>query len=82
MLGWTLGGYPSPPLDMVKEFYAKVARHPSLDEIYEKVFPEARTRVFCPRRFTKFSEAFDEYPFSMKRHLQCTATYRASKSAV
>jgi hypothetical protein len=64
MLGWTLGGYPSPPLDMVKEFYAKLPDIPSLDEIYEKVFPGADTGILSAA-FTKFSEAFDEYPFSI-----------------
>lgn len=64
MLGWTLGGYPSPLLDMVKEFYRDSTELPELDDIYEKLYPGADTRALSAA-FSKLSDAFDEYPFSI-----------------
>ncbi len=63
MLGWTLGGYPSATLMMLKYMF-QGKDVPSLDELYELVFPSD-----CVERIRKasvmFSKAFREFPFSI-----------------
>lgn len=63
MLTWTLGGYPSPVLDMV----AKYADSPDafkLDEWYKNRFGKDAERV--SRASKLFCEGFQEYPFSIQ----------------
>jgi hypothetical protein len=62
-LSWTLGGYPSPTLEMIKCF-CKGKPLPALNEVYRKLFPHSDI-INLSRSFTAFSEAFDEFPFSM-----------------
>ena len=64
MLGWTLGGYPSPNLEVISQFYG--AQTPSIDEAMRRV---ARNR-FGDRAadeavlaWKAFSTAFREYPY-------------------
>ena len=64
MLSWTLGGYPSPNLQVVKESAARPA--PSVDAVLQRVAvsrygPAAAADV--RQAWTKFSTAFAEYPY-------------------
>ena len=61
-LSWTLGGYPSPMLEMVSEF--KNDKIPTLEELYQKIFPTHDTNVLA-KAFTAMSKAFDIFPFSV-----------------
>jgi len=62
MLSWTLGGYPSMSLDLVKQFYS--GQLDSIDDWYKKTFDkyakQTRLAVKC------FSDAFTEFPFDLK----------------
>ncbi|MGN1347079.1 MAG: hypothetical protein ACI4V1_09845 [Eubacteriales bacterium] len=66
MLSWTLGGYPSPTLEMLSSLCEKSDRIPSLPELYEKIFDGADIGRLT-KAFHCFSEAFDAYPF----HIGC-----------
>ena len=66
MLSWTLGGYPSPLLQMVSIMSAEADRLPTVEQLYERLFKGADTKALA-RIFSCFSQAFDEYPF----HLLC-----------
>ncbi|HSW45750.1 MAG TPA: hypothetical protein VLM89_09275 [Phycisphaerae bacterium] len=68
MLGWTLGGCPSPNLDVVAEIGRKTDRpdRPTVDEALNTV----ATRWFGPRNapavvkaWERFSDAFSEFPY-------------------
>lgn len=64
MLSWSLGGYPSPNLELASRLSARPAPKASeaLDALAEKHFgPDAAPRV--RRAWTKFSRAFQEYPY-------------------
>ena len=62
MLTWTLGGYPSPVMDLVAE-YADKGEDFSLWEWYKKIYGnDAET---ARRAVKKFCEGFAEYPFSI-----------------
>lgn len=65
LMSWTLGGYPSPTLEIVKAFSAADGRIPTLREIYERIFPNTDVETLASA-FTAFSDAFDEYPFAMR----------------
>jgi hypothetical protein len=63
---WTLGGYPSPNLEVAKEFYFSPA--PSMDEILRKVAvrrygPEVAAQAV--EAWSRFSQAFELYPYSV-----------------
>lgn len=75
MLSWTLGGYPSPMLEMINIMSNAKDGVPTLEEIYEKIFRGADTKKLA-KIFTQFSDAFDEYPF----HVTC-AYYGPQHSA-
>ncbi len=62
MLGWTLGGYPSPTLAMLREMYDDTGQIPSLDELYARIFPPESVET-VKRAVKYFSTAFDAYPF-------------------
>ena len=64
MLSWSLGGYPSPNLEIAQEFAVQPGAEPNavLDRVARRRFgaggaPHAR------RAWTAFSRAFREYPF-------------------
>lgn len=64
MLSWSLGGYPSLPLQIAACFYEKKDRIPTLPEIYEEVFPGTDIGAL-EKAVHEFSEAFNEYPFHL-----------------
>ncbi|HWB95998.1 MAG TPA: hypothetical protein VG672_04835, partial [Bryobacteraceae bacterium] len=66
MAGWTLGGYPSPNLEVAKEFYLSPAGSPEevLRRVAERRYgKDARDLVL--HAWTEFSEAFRLYPYSV-----------------
>lgn len=63
MLTWTLGGYPSPTLGMVRDFSEKGEAF-SLDKWYENIYGEDATIV--RRAVRDFCDGFQEYPFSVQ----------------
>ncbi|MBR2646622.1 MAG: hypothetical protein IKD47_03600 [Clostridia bacterium] len=62
MLTWTLGGYPSPVLDMTAEFAEKGAAF-DLEKWYAKTYGAHAAAVHEAVR--DFCEGFKEYPFSI-----------------
>ncbi|MCX5637574.1 MAG: alpha-amylase family protein [Planctomycetota bacterium] len=67
MLSWTVGGYPSPNLQLVKQFQARPA--PTIQQALTKVAEsrystEAAADVLAA--WSKFSTAFAEYPFDIR----------------
>ena len=63
MLTWTLGGYPSPVLGMVRDFFEKGELF-SLDNWYESIYGEEADVV--RRAVQDFCDGFREYPFSVQ----------------
>ncbi len=61
MLGWTLGGFPSPTLRLAQGFYES-GGIPEKEKLYARMFPDADPDTLAIA-FTALSEAFDEYPF-------------------
>lgn len=62
MLGWTLGGFPSPTLRLAQCFYEANDRVPTLDALYTSMFPGEDIPAL-KNAFHLLSEAYDEYPF-------------------
>ncbi len=62
MLGWTLGGFPSPTLRLAQCFYRQNDRLPTLTELYEMMFPGEDIPALT-QAFHQLSEAYDQYPF-------------------
>jgi hypothetical protein len=66
MAGWTLGGYPSPNLEIASEFYRAPA--PTAAEVLRRVavrrYGEAAAELVL-RAWAGFSEAFSMYPYSV-----------------
>ena len=62
MLGWTLGGFPSPMLKLVQGFYEKTDTLPTLDDLYGSMFPGENIPALS-NAFHLLSEAFDMFPF-------------------
>lgn len=63
MLTWTLGGYPSPVLDMVAVYTANPKAF-SLENWYTKRFGENAEKVRAASQY--FCEGFQQYPFSIQ----------------
>jgi hypothetical protein len=68
MLGWTLGGYPSPNLEVVAELGAASAdgATPDPDSAMARVAERRFGKVLAPRvvrAWQEYSEAFCEFPF-------------------
>jgi len=63
MLTWTLGGYPSPMLDLVGD-YARCRENFSLSAWYEKEFGQNAKAV--EEASKAFCKGFQEYPFSVQ----------------
>jgi hypothetical protein len=66
MLSWSLGGYPSPNLEVAQEFAAEpgIKRETVLDRVARRRFgPEGAPHA--RRAWTAFSRAFREYPFDV-----------------
>ncbi|MBE6702198.1 MAG: hypothetical protein E7585_02150 [Ruminococcaceae bacterium] len=66
MLSWTLGGYPSPVLQMVDMMSAEADALRTPRQVYDRIFKGADIQTLT-QVFGIFSDAFDEYPF----HVQC-----------
>jgi len=65
MLGWTLGGYPSPNLEMTRVF--STASPPTVGEAMKQVAEKwygATSADAVVKAWREFSEAFREYPFN------------------
>jgi hypothetical protein len=68
MLGWTLGGYPSPNLELVAEMGARegassaAAQHAALTRVAERRFGPAIAPAVVDA-WLQYSEAFSEFPF-------------------
>ena len=62
MLGWTLGGFPSPTLRLAQAFYADKERLPDAKELYGMMFPTADVDALTDA-FVRLSDAYDAYPF-------------------
>ena len=63
---WTLGGYPSPNLEVAKEFYFTPTR--SADEVLKEVAVRRYGAAAAPlilEAWRGFSEAFELYPYSV-----------------
>lgn len=65
MLSWTLGGYPSPALDLAATHYWKETRHASLDEVAARRFGN-ESGPLVRRAWGCFSAAFREFPFAIQ----------------
>jgi hypothetical protein len=66
MLSWTLGGYPSPNLQLVKEFSKKPP--PTIQQALTKVATARYGKKAAPDvldAWSKFSNAFTEFPFGL-----------------
>ena len=63
MLTWTLGGYPSPVIDLVTDFTEQKQAF-NLDKWYEKRYGDLAKEVHQAVRY--FCEGFQEYPFSIQ----------------
>ncbi|MBR6427255.1 MAG: hypothetical protein IKS28_05460 [Clostridia bacterium] len=63
MISWTLGGYPSPFMRAV-ECFGKGGNIPSFEDCCAAAFPCADPERLA-EVFGKFSDAFDEFPFSL-----------------
>ncbi len=62
---WTLGGYPSPNLEVAKEFYFSAAADPDdvLSRVAVRRYGHAAAQVL--RAWAAFSQAFELYPYSV-----------------
>lgn len=72
LLSWSLGGYPSPNLEIAAQFTEKPT--PSVDEVLDALAQERYGREGAPaarRAWTAFSTAFCEYPFDISVVYQC-----------
>ena len=63
LLTWTLGGYPSPTMDMIADFSSQKESF-SLSNWYDKFFGEKSKTV--QKAVDKICSAFREYPFSIQ----------------
>jgi hypothetical protein len=64
MAGWTLGGYPSPNLEVVQEVGRGAEPDAAMLTVAQRRYgPEAAPRVVIA--WGKFSEAFQEFPFNI-----------------
>ena len=64
MLGWTLGGFPSPTLRLAQVFYADNGTLPDAPALYGMMFPTADANELT-HAFIRLSDAYDAYPFSI-----------------
>ena len=65
MLSWSLGGYPSPNLEIAARFLAKPA--PSIDQVLDSVATErygAEGAPLARKAWAAFSNAFRQFPYS------------------
>ena len=77
MLGWTLGGFPSPTLRLAQGFYGQEETLPTLTELYESMFPGGDIPALADA-FHLLSEAFDAYPFHISVAYNAPQLYGSS----
>jgi len=76
MLSWSLGGYPSLNLKLAQKLMA--ANPPSVDQALDELATERYGPTAAPharRSWTKFSEAFRQYPFDGGVVYECPVQY-------
>ncbi len=74
MLSWTLGGYPSPNLEIAARFTKKPT--PAIDSVLDAIAVEQFGSQGAPsarKAWTAFSTAFQEYPFDVWLVYHCPA---------
>jgi len=66
MMSWTLGGYPSPNLEIAKEFSSSPADSEAdvLGRVASRRYGD-RARPLVLEAWRKFSEAFEQFPYSV-----------------
>jgi len=65
MLSWSLGGYPSPVLELLKGAYDRNGKLPDQpDDLYADLFPDAE-KTLLTQAIHRFSDAFDAFPFQL-----------------
>lgn len=76
MLSWSLGGYPSPNLDIASRFEARPPPSPEtvLDGIARERYGEAGAAA-ARRAWTAFSTAFREYPYNQSVIYRCPVQF-------
>src|SRR5688572_17936607 len=62
MLSWSLGGYPSPNLDLARRIGAGAPAAEALDSLAKERYGDAAA-PHARRAWTLFSDAFREYPY-------------------
>ena len=81
MLSWSLGGYPSPNLDVAARFAPGAGAPPSKEEALDAVARSRYGDAGAPRvrrAWTHFSDAFREYPYDGRVVYTCPAQYGPS----
>jgi len=63
MLGWTLGGYPSPNLEVISEALASGSADEAMKRVAERRFGPALGPLVV-QAWSKFSVAFSEFPYN------------------
>jgi hypothetical protein len=63
MLSWSLGGYPSPNLEIFQRVMGKEDAEKVLDEVAERTFGKAGA-AHARKAWSLFSQAFTEFPYS------------------
>ena len=81
MLSWSLGGYPSPNLDVAARFAPGAGAVPSKEGALDAVARARYGDAAAPharRAWTRFSDAFREYPYDGGVVYNCPAQYGPS----
>jgi hypothetical protein len=72
LIGWTMGGHPSPNLEVVREMYT--LPEPTVDKVLDKLAAERFGTEGAPharKAWTMMSAAFREYPFHISAVYTC-----------
>ncbi len=79
MLSWTLGGYPSPNLELIQQFErpSPPTKEEALDSLARSHFGEEGA-PFARKAWTRFSQAFQEYPYHGSVVYRCPVQYGPS----
>ncbi len=79
MLSWTLGGYPSPNLELIQQFErpSPPTKEEALDTLAQSYFGTSGA-PFAREAWTRFSHAFQEFPFHVGVVYRCPSQYGPS----
>ncbi len=79
MLSWTLGGYPSPNLELIHNFEnsANANKEQALDDLAKDYF-DAKGVPHARKAWTLFSRSFQEYPYNGSVVYRCPVQYGPS----